>query len=134
MPTLVTIVGNLVKDPEEKNFGDNKNVTRVRVACTDRVPDGSGGWKDGDTAYYNVSAWRNLGKHVASTLKKGDRVMVQGRIKYSEFKKSDGTNSHAYEIEANDVGIVLTSKTASKSSTTQKDPIVSVSDEENPWA
>jgi single-strand DNA-binding protein len=134
MPTVVTIVGNLVKDPEEKNFGENKNVTRIRVACTDRVPDGSGGWKDGDTAYYNVSAWRNLGKHVVSTLKKGDRVIVQGRMKYSEFKRNDGTNGHSYEIEANDLGVALTAKTASQRTAWPSGEItVEATKQEDPW-
>jgi single-strand DNA-binding protein len=132
MPTNITIVGNLVKDPEEKDFGPNKNVTKMRVASTDRIPDGNGGWKDGDTAFYNVSAWRNLGKHVASTLKKGDKVIVQGRLKYSEFKRSDGSNGHSYDIEATDLGIALTSKTA-KDGTKLKNT-VSVSSDENPWS
>jgi single-strand DNA-binding protein len=136
MPTVVTIVGNLVKDPEEKNFGDNKNVTRVRVACSDRMPDGSGGWKDSDTAYYNVSAWRNLGKNVASTLKKGDKVIIQGKMKYSEYKKSDGSNAHSYEIEATDIGVVLTNKTSKseKNPWATKDTVdVLQSTEEDPW-
>jgi single-strand DNA-binding protein len=135
MPTVVTVVGNLVKDPEEKNFGDGKNVTRVRVACTDRMPDGNGGWKDGDTAFYNVSAWRNLGKHVNSTLKKGDRVIVQGKMKYSEFKRQDGSNGHSYEIEATDVGIALTTKTAKeKTSVGSSSPVVSAGLDGNPWS
>jgi len=132
MPAVTTIVGNLVRDPEEKTFGEDKNVTNIRVACTDRMPDGKGGWKDGDTAFYNVSAWRNLGKHVASTLKKGDKVIVQGRMKYSEFKRSDGTNGHSYEIEASDLGIALTSKT-SKGESVSKNTIP-VSTEGNPWS
>lgn len=133
MPTVITVVGNLVKDPEEKDFGSNKNVTKIRVACTDRIPDGDGGWKDGDTAFYNVSAWRNLGKHVASTLKKGDKVIVQGRMKYSEFKKQDGSNAHSYEIEATDLGIALTSKTAKESSFSSSKVSVG-SGEKNPWS
>lgn len=133
MPTVITVVGNLVKDPEEKDFGLNKNVTKMRVACTDRIPDGDGGWKDGDTAFYNVSAWRNLGKHVASTLKKGDKIIVQGRMKYSEFKKQDGSNGHSYDIEATDLGIALTSKTAKESSISSSKVSVD-SGEKNPWS
>lgn len=130
MPTNITIVGNLVKDPEEKDFGQNKNVTRIRVACTDRIPDGNGGWKDGDTAFYNVSGWRNLGKHMANTLKKGDKVIVQGRIKYSEYKRPDGSNGQSYDIEANDLGIALTSKTAKENKS-----VVNIGGgEKNPWS
>jgi len=137
MPAITTIVGNLVRDPESKDFGPDKNVTNIRVACSDRIPDGKGGWKDTDTAYYNVSAWRSLGKHMASSLKKGDRVIVTGKIKYHEFKKNDGTNGHAYEIEASDIGISLTSKTAKKSGDnpweTKDEVSVPNSTQEDPW-
>jgi single-strand DNA-binding protein len=131
MPAITTIVGNLVRDPEEKSFGPDKNVTNIRVACTDRMPDGKGGWKDGDTAFYNVSAWRSLGKYMASSLQKGDRVIVQGKIKYHEFKKSDGSNGHAYEIEASDLGMSLNAKTAKGGSETTT--INTTSNESNPW-
>jgi single-strand DNA-binding protein len=139
MPAVTTIVGNLVRDPESKEFGPDKNVTNIRVACTDRMPDGKGGWKDGDTAFYNVSAWRSLGKYMASSLKKGDKVIVQGKIKYHEFKKSDGTNGHAYEIEASDVGLALYSKTAKKDAssnpwdTSSNTTTVNTSNEPDPW-
>ncbi len=137
MPAMTTIVGNLVRDPESKEFGSDKNLTKIRVACTDRMPDGNGGWKDGDTAFYDVSAWRSLGKYMASSLKKGDKVIVQGKIKYREFKRNDGTNGHAYEIEATDVGISLYAKTAKKDGSnpwdTSSSTVVNNSTEPDPW-
>jgi len=111
MPQQITAVGNLVKDPEIKKF-DNGSLTKIRIACTDRAPDGSGGWKDGDTNYYDVAVWKTLGEYAASTLKKGDKVIIQGKMKYREFKRNDGSNGHAYEIDASDLGIYLTKKTA----------------------
>jgi len=136
MPAMTTIVGNLVRDPEEKEFGPDKNITKIRVACTDRMPDGNGGWKDGDTAFYDVSAWRSLGKYMASSLKKGDKVIVQGKIRYREFKRNDGSNGHAYEIEATDVGVSLYAKTAkpySGSTAKAGTDTINTSTEENPW-
>lgn len=130
MPTIVTIVGNLVKDPEEKDFGSDKNVTNFRVACNDRIPDGNGGWKDSDTSYYNVSAWRNLGKSIASSLKKGDRVIVQGKLKYKEYKKNDGSNGYSYEVEASDVGMAIHSKSVKRIS---NDSLVTSDLKDNPW-
>jgi len=138
MATVLTIVGNLTKDPEEKDYGSNKNVTKFRVACTDRYKGEDGVWKDGDTAYYNVSAWRTLGKNVASTFKKGDKVIVQGKLKYNEFKREDGTLVNNYDIEATDVGIALTSKTAGgnfeKANFGSTKVTVPVSGNENPWS
>ena len=111
MPQVITAVGNLVKDPEVKTFEKNA-LTKLRIACTDRMSDGNGGWKDGDTNFYDVAVWKSLGEYAASTLKKGDKVIVQGKMKYREFKKNDGSNGHAYEIDASDLGVYLTKKTA----------------------
>lgn len=138
MPTIITIVGHLAKDPEEIDYGPNKNVTRLRVACSDSYKDENGDWKDADTAFYNVSAWRNLGKNVASSLKKGDKVIVQGKMKYSEFKRPDGTNGNSYGIDATDIGVALTAKTAGKNKTSWGPKETSIpkskEGEENPWA
>ena len=111
MPQVITAVGNLVKDPEVKTF-EKGALTKLRIACTDRMSDGNGGWKDGDTNFYDVAVWKSLGEYAASTLKKGDKVIAQGKMKYREFKKNDGSNGHAYEIDASDLGVYLTKKTA----------------------
>ena len=111
MPQIITAVGNLVKDPEVKTF-EKGSLTKLRIACTDRMSDGNGGWKDGDTNFYDVAVWKSLGEYAASTLKKGDKVIVQGKLKYREFKRNDGTNGNAYEIDATDLGVYLTKKTA----------------------
>jgi single-stranded DNA-binding protein len=74
---------------------------------------------------------------MASSLKKGDKVIVQGKIKYREFKRNDGTNGHAYEIEATDVGISLYAKTAKKDGSnpwdTSSSTVVNNSTEPDPW-
>ena len=116
MPQQITAVGNLVKDPEVKTF-DKGSLTKLRIACTDRMSDGNGGWKDGDTNFYDVAVWKSLGEYAASTLKKGDKVIVQGKMKYREFKRNDGTNGNAYEIDATDIGVYLTKKTANPTGT-----------------
>ena len=117
MPQNITAVGNLVKDPEVKSF-EKGSLTKLRIACTDRTPDGNGGWKDGDTNFYDVAVWKTLGEYAASSLKKGDKVMVQGKMKYREFKRNDGSNGHSYEIDATDIGVYLTKKTANISTIT----------------
>ena len=53
MPQVITAIGNLVKDPEVKTF-EKGSLTKLRIACTDRMSDGNGGWKDGDTNFYDV--------------------------------------------------------------------------------
>jgi len=77
MATLITVVGNLVKDPEVKDLGAGKVLAKLRVASTERFQDSDGSWKDGDTAFYDVVCWRTLAENVAGSLSKGNKVIVQ---------------------------------------------------------
>ena len=136
MPAMTTIVGNLVRDPEEKEFGPDKNITKIRVACTDRMPDGNGGWKDGDTAFYDVVCWRTLAENVSSNLSKGNKVIVHGKLKYREFDRKDGTRGNAFEIDATDVGSSLSIKsgTFNKTSNVSNSTVSVGAEEPDPWA
>ena len=50
MATTITVIGNLVKDPEKKDLGSGKVLAKLRLASTERFQDSDGTWKDGDTA------------------------------------------------------------------------------------
>jgi single-strand DNA-binding protein len=121
---MITVVGNLVADPESKTAGGH-NLARLRIASNERVKDTSGEWKDGDTTYVDVTCWRKLADGV-SNLKKGQRVVVYGKLKGRSFQRKDGTNGYAYEIEATDVGASVISR--GPSTQKQIEP-----DLENPW-
>jgi len=135
MATLITVVGNLVKDPEVKDLGAGKVLAKLRVASTERFQDADGSWKDGDTAFYDVVCWRTLAENVAASLSKGNKVIVHGKLKYREFQRKDGTKGNAFEIDATDVGQSMSIKTGSFSkSTNVANATVSVSEEPDPWA
>ena len=136
MATLITVVGNLVKDPEVKDLGAGKVLAKLRVASTERFQDSDGSWKDGDTAFYDVVCWRTLAENVAGSLSKGNKVIVHGKLKYREFVRKDGTKGNAFEIDATDVGQSMSIKTGSfsKSSNNIANATVSVSEEPDPWA
>jgi len=121
--STITLVGNLVADPKERNAAGHK-LASLRLATNERVKDTSGEWKDGDTTYVDITCWRKLAEGVMS-LKKGQRVIVVGKLKGRSFVRSDGTNGYAYEIEASDVGSSLMSKGQPKESI--------LPDLENPW-
>jgi single-strand DNA-binding protein len=70
---MITVIGNLVADPEAKNAGGHK-LAKLRVATNERVKDASGEWKDGDTTYIDVSCWRRLAENSMS-LKKGQKAV-----------------------------------------------------------
>lgn len=100
--SMITVIGNLVADPESR-IAAGHNLTSLRIASNERVKDSDGNWKDGDTTYIDVTCWRKLAEG-ATSLKKGQRVVVYGKLKGRSFQRKDGTNGYAYEIEATDIG------------------------------
>ena len=121
--SMITVIGNLVADPESKTAAGH-NLTNLRIASNERVKDSSGNWKDGDTTYIDVTCWRRLAEG-ASSLKKGQRIVVYGKLKGRSFQRKDGTNGYAYEIEATDIGQSIMSKPSGQ---VKIEP-----DLENPW-
>ena len=55
----VTVVGNLTDDPELRYTPNGAAVCKFRIAVNRRMPDGAGGWKDGEASYFSVNCWRN---------------------------------------------------------------------------
>jgi single-strand DNA-binding protein len=100
------IVGNLADDPELRFTNNGTPVAKFRVAVTPRVHEGST-WRDGDTSFFRVSAWRDQASHLAESLRKGDRVMVVGRLRQRSWETPDGERRSVAEIEADDVGASL---------------------------
>jgi single-strand DNA-binding protein len=120
--STITVFGNLVSDPETKMAAGHK-LSRLRLATNERIKDAGGDWKDGDTTYIDVACWRRLAEG-AESLKKGERVIVHGKLKGRSFVRKDGTNGYAYEIEAVDVGKSVMAKVKTD---------VVLPDLENPW-
>jgi single-strand DNA-binding protein len=136
MATTITVIGNLVKDPEKKDLGSGKVLAKLRVASTERFQDSDGTWKDGDTAFYDVVCWRTLAENVSSNLTKGNKVIVHGKLKYREFDRKDGTKGNAFEIDATDVGQSLSIKsgTFNKTSNVSNSTVSVGAEEPDPWA
>jgi single-strand DNA-binding protein len=108
----VTIVGNLVDDPELRYTPNGAAVAKFRVAVSPRFKDESGQWKDGDTSYFTVNAWRALGENAAESLTRGTRVVVTGRLRQRSWENNEGEKRSTIEIEADDVGPSLKWATA----------------------
>jgi single-strand DNA-binding protein len=108
----VTLVGNLTDDPELRYTPNGAAVCKFRIAVNRRMPDGNGGWKDGEASYFSVNCWRGLAENVAETLTRGTRVVVAGRLQYRAWENQDGDKRSAVEIEADEVGPSLKWATA----------------------
>lgn len=108
----VTIVGNLTDDPELRYTPNGAAVAKFRVAVNRRYQDQAGQWKDGETSYFTVNAWRSLAENVAETLTRGTRVVVAGRLQWRSWENQEGEKRSVVEIEADDIGPSLKWATA----------------------
>lgn len=111
--TTITIVGNLVDDPKFRFTADGYAVVRFRVASTPRYQDRqTGEWKDGTSLFLTCNAWRELGEHIAESLQRGMRVIVQGRLRQRSYETDTGDKRTLYELEADEIGPSLRFATA----------------------
>ena len=109
----ITIVGNMTDDPELRYTPNGAAVANFSVAVSRRVKDeASGQWKDADTSFFRVAAWRSLGENVAETLTRGSRVLVIGRLRQRSWETPEGDKRSTVEIEADEVGPSLRWATA----------------------
>jgi single-strand DNA-binding protein len=102
--TNITIVGNVVDEVVNKPTQSGLSRASFRVASTQRRKDReTGQWVDGHKFFVNVTFWREFAENVAASLKKGDPVVVNGKIYSRQYVKDE--NSHiAYEIEPESIG------------------------------
>ena len=110
--TFVSITGNLTDDPELRFTASGVPVANFRVAVTARVPDGKGGWQEGETGFYRVTAWRSLAENVADSVTKGARVVILGKLKTSTWETPEGEKRSTVEIQADEVAPSLRFATA----------------------
>lgn len=103
--TQVTIVGNLVADPELRFTPAGQPVANFRIASTPRYYDkATNDWKDGDGLFLTVNVWRQAAENVAESLTKGMGVIVVGRLRQRSYETKEGEKRTVYEVEADAVG------------------------------
>ena len=111
--TIITLVGNLVDDPSLRFAQSGAAVANFTIASTPRAFDKqSNEWKDGDTMFLNCSVWRQAAEHVAESLTKGTRVIVQGRLKSRSYDDRDGNKRTVFEVDVEEIGPSLARATA----------------------
>jgi single-strand DNA-binding protein len=119
--TVITVIGNLVDDPELRFTPSGKPVANFRIASTPRTFDRQANeWKDGETLWLSCAAWGPMGENVAETLQRGNRVIVQGRLKSRQYETREGEKRTAFEIDVEEVGPSLRSATAKVTKTTRQ--------------
>jgi single-strand DNA-binding protein len=105
----VTMVGYVASTPALIVTKAGQFVANMRVGVTPRRQDKeTGQWSDGDTSYVTVTCWRALATNVAACLRKGDPVVVKGRMRVRQFDDKDGNQRTAVEVDASTLGHDLT--------------------------
>ena len=91
--TVITVIGNLTADPELRWTQSGAAVADFTVAST-----------DGDTLFMRCSVWRETAENVAESLRKGMRVIVQGRLTQRSYDTQQGERRTVVELQVDEVG------------------------------
>jgi single-strand DNA-binding protein len=111
--TTITIVGNLTDDPELRFTPSGAAVAKFRIASTPRTLDRqTNEWKDGEPLFLACNIWRDAAEHVAESLQRGARVIVQGRLRQRSYETREGEKRTVYELEVDEIGPSLRYATA----------------------
>jgi len=103
---MIDIEGRLGSDPELRFTKSGTAFVTFSVAVTDRKRDGDQ-WVDGDTSWFQVTAWKNLAQNIADSLVKGDLVAVKGRMSQRSWVTQEGEKRTAYGVSASMVAVPL---------------------------
>lgn len=122
MTDLVTVTGVVGSDPRHTVTAAGLAITNFRLASTRRYFDrASGQWTDGETNWYTVASFRQLALNAATSLRKGERVVVHGRLRVRAWETAEKSGT-AIEIEADSVGHDLAWGVSAYSKTTASKP------------
>lgn len=112
--TVITVIGNLTGDPELRFTPNGAAVANFTIASTPRNFDrASGEWKEGETLFLRASVWREAAENVAESLRKGTRVIAQGRLKSRQYETKEGERRTSMELEIDEIGPSLRFASAS---------------------
>lgn len=121
----VYATGNLTRDPELRFTPSGKAVSTVSLACNDRRKVGDK-WEDGDPCFLDVTVWGDDAEAL-STLTKGQRITVEGRLGQRSYETRDGDKRTVYEVTASLVTLPLTTPPSRSSAAPPSSPAV------DPW-
>ncbi len=109
----LTVIGNLVADPEPRVSQSGKAWVTFRIASTPRVKDRqSGEYVDGEALWLGCRAFGDLADHITRSLSKGVRVIVQGRLSQRSYTDNQGTERTSLDLEVDAIGPELRFATA----------------------
>ena len=111
--TVLTIVGNLTADPELRTTGGGATVASFTIASTPRNWNRqTNQFEDGQALFMRCSAWGDMAGHCVQSLKKGMRVIAQGRLRQHSYQAQDGSQRTVIDMTVDEIGPSLRYATA----------------------
>jgi single-strand DNA-binding protein len=101
----IDLAGFVASEPTFKLLDSGTSTARLRVAYTERrFNRETSEWGDGPTSFVTVLCWRTLADNVAMCLRKGEPVLVRGRLRVREYQDKEGASRSVTEVEASSIG------------------------------
>ncbi len=107
----VTIIGNLVEDPELRFTPSGVAMAKLRVAVNRRWRDRNDQWQE-ETSFFGGTVWRDMAENIAESLQKGSRVILTGSLEQRSWETQDGERRSVVEIRIDELGPSLRWATA----------------------
>ncbi|MPZ52118.1 MAG: single-stranded DNA-binding protein [Acidimicrobiia bacterium] len=111
MSNNVTLIGNLVDDPELRFTPSGVALAKIRLAVNRRWRDSNNEWQE-DTSFFSGTIWRDQAESAAESLEKGARVIVSGRLEQRSWETEQGDRRSVVEIQVDEIGPSLRWATA----------------------
>ena len=115
----VTLVGNLVEDPELRFTASGIPRANIRMAVSRRWRGANDEWQE-ETSFFGGAVWRQYAENVAESLEKGSRVIVTGRLEQRTWETQEGERRSVIEIRIDEIGPSLRWATADVRRTTRE--------------
>jgi single-strand DNA-binding protein len=105
----LSVVGYVASEPQFSRVGNGIPRLTMKVAWTTRrIESATGEWVDGNTSFVRVTCWRRLAENLATCLRKGEPVMLRGRLDVRPFTGKDGIRRVSVDVDASYLGYDLT--------------------------
>ena len=120
MSSNVTLIGNLVDDPELRFTPSGVAMAKIRMAVNRRWRGQDGEWQE-NTSFFSGTLWREQAEQAAESLQKGMRVIVSGRLEQRSWETEQGERRSVVEVQIDEIGPSLRWATATVNRTQRQD-------------
>ena len=121
LPTI-TAQGNLVFEPDFQVTQSGISRCKLRIACNERRKNQDNTWSDGETSYFDIVLWRGLAEAASAEFKKGQPLLVIGKVRVSKYEDKNGVERTSVEITADEIAAVVKANKAPATKDLTEDP------------